>query len=73
MRKADHHKFELNDGRTFYAQSCVIGVDEDFIIYEGFDRVVNEIELSNEDKNEICDFMIKRWKEAKRKYGKNTD
>ena len=56
----------LSSGRQFYAYGCILGIDEDLTIYNGYDGFLREDldddkPLTADERREIADHMIELW------------
>ena len=56
--------FLLSNGSRFPANCHIIGISPSMVLYEGYDRELS-CDFTNEEKNEIADYMISLWKKYK--------
>ena len=54
-------KYVLSTGKTFYSNNGIIGIDNHLDVHEGYDGGIDTDEFTQEEKNEIADYMIDLW------------
>ena len=69
MRIKDNEHLELETtGETLYVNQSIIGISvDDLCLYEGYDGMIAEEQLSKKEKIEIAEYMIAVWSDYKRK------
>jgi len=58
----------FNTGSKHYANNGIIGIDQDFNLFGGYDGCFeNDSDLTNVEKHELANYMIKQWSEFSRR------
>ncbi len=55
-------EFIFDTGKTIYANDCIIGINPNGNLFQGYDGYINE-NLTKQEKIELADYMINKWKE----------
>ena len=80
MKLTDTNKVTFSSGKKIYAYGGIVGIDEDLVVYGGYDQDFydptadyswktdpgeNAQELTDEERVELADYMIERWNDFK--------
>lgn len=61
----DEDTIKLATGRELYANRGIVGIDAEGNAFEGYDSGLSDAPLTLDERREIAEMMIERW----RKYG----
>lgn len=62
----DKDTFTLSSGRTFFANTGIVGLRvRSVVVFGGYDNVVYAEEWTRADREELADTMIKLWQDWK--------
>lgn len=79
MRKVDDHHYELSSGKKIYAHGGIVGINSELEVHDGYDGHFGRLfeasydfdeeeearRLTEQEHDEICDFMIDLWQQRK--------